>query len=1002
MSGRRGGRGGTRQKYSEDDETPLAPVTQADIEAERVSKFRARIGVYVLSGVVGGLWIVAMAADALTKWNYGYYNIVDSAFDVGIIVLLQGAIYSFVVLKDWLAVRHIVYTPCDGRGKATSPTNGTAPTNADSSSSKKREEDNADEKQPLLQQANDYSEDEAAEPKHSKVIITEGEDTVTINGGADGSEIATASHLNLNGESNDNKESTTKAKKADNATEDEGTTVEKKSTAEGGNLNDDAKATQHPFLEMTRYLAIWFIMMYLSKLWAYRGWSNKHAVADSVLFVLSMVYTCAIIYLLNVLMSESTSYEARRAKKSATMLFKSVKAILMPYLLPYGVRNKLFVLCTWLAMGCGKACGVVSPIIIGRIVTNLSNFGDQGETVSENETYTLIAVYIALSIAPRLFTEIQDNLYVKVWQVAFTQVAEITFRHVHSLSLEWHLKKKLGNVMRSIDRGQQAADTLMYYTMVFLFPALAVAISSFIVFAVHFQQPELAAVCFFGFCSYCWVTYVVTVWRQKFRQEMNQHDNDMHDKASDSLVNFETVKYFTNEEHEITQYIRSVWNYQKGGFKTQYSTSLLNISQNLAIQLSTLGTLLLAAYAIFNKRTGSGAGEFVAVQQYVVTIFSPLSALGMMYNMIINGMVDIENLSELLAETPDVVDAPDAEDLSVVLSSKNPRAGIRGAASSSSPATSSPKTKGGTSMGDKTAEQASSITIDAYRQDRGKNALENAGGFNPNPIYPANGISIEFDHVSFKYPSQKEGQGIHDISFVVPEGTTTALVGETGSGKTTLSRLMFRFYDTRSGVVKIGGIPINQLTQKSVRRAIGIVPQDTVMFNDTIEMNIRYGRLSATKEEVIEAATKAQVHKFIEKLPKGYNTVVGERGLKLSGGEKQRVAIARCLLKDPPVVVLDEATSALDNKTERELQAALKCLSGRTTIIVAHRLTTISHADQIIVMRDGRIKERGTHAELLAIEGGYYAEMWCMQLQQDASPAIAAPAPSTESAANNN
>jgi ABC-type transport system involved in Fe-S cluster assembly fused permease/ATPase subunit len=562
------------------------------------------------------------------------------------------------------------------------------------------------------------------------------------------------------------------------------------------------------------------------------------------------------------------------------------------------------VILTWVVLVAGKVCAIYSPIVLGEIVTNLT-------ASPPSDSLNLIAFYCFLSFAPTAFSELQDNLYVKVWQTAYAEVAELAFSHMHSLSLEWHLKKKMGNVVRAMDRGMTAADNIMYYAMIFLFPAVGSAIAAFVVFAVHFHEPEIAAACYLAFGMYCWITLVVTIWRRKFRSEMNKHDNRMHDIVSDSILNFEVVKCFTNEENETRRYIDAVHDYQKGNFNSQASVSVLNLSQSASIQLAMLGSLMLAAYAVVHKEFAFNPGTFVAVQNYVFTIFEPLSFLGTIYSMIINGIVDIQNLSDLISETPDIVDIPGALP------------------------------------------------------------------FQP-PAKSTDGITVEFKDVSFRYQSAGATQGVRNVSFTIPAGTTTALVGQTGSGKTTISRLLFRFYDPDQGKVMFNGQDIRRCTQKSVREQIGIVPQDTVLFNDTIRFNIHYGNLSASEEDVLRCSKLAKVHDFVERTELKYDTICGERGLKLSGGEKQRVAIARCLLKNPPIVVFDEATSALDNTTEREVQSALACLKGRTTLVIAHRLTTIQNADQILVLHDGRIVERGTHEKLLAAKGPY-ATMWDAQ-----------------------
>jgi ABC-type transport system involved in Fe-S cluster assembly fused permease/ATPase subunit len=649
-----------------------------------------------------------------------------------------------------------------------------------------------------------------------------------------------------------------------------------------------------------RFVAWLVLTLILSKAWMYKSWTG-HPI-DTTTFALVLITT---VWRMVVFIQITGFYEP----KVVTLRWSAAKRILRPYFIPKGLRNKIFVVLSWIVLILGKVCGILSPIVLGQIVTNLS-------ASPPKSSLALIGYFCGLNLAPKVLSEVQDVLYVKVWQVAYAQVADDTFRHVHKLSLEWHVKKRMGNIIRAMDRGMNAADTLMYYVMIYLFPAIGSAIAAFVVFAVQFNAPEIAAVCFCAFGLYCWSTFVVTIWRRKFRQEMNQHDNEMHDKASDSLINFETVKCFTNEEHEAERYLQSVKAYQGGSYKTQASVSVLNISQATTIQLAMFGSLALSMYYIIHQEHDFDAGEFVAVQSYVLTIFAPLSFLGSIYTAIINSIVDLQNLSELLSQVPDVVDEPSATDLDL---RKSPK-----------------------------------------------------------------GVSIEFRDVCFKYPTAAPGSGLKKINFKVPAGSTTALVGQTGSGKTTISRLLFRFYDVDSGVITFNGQDIRHVTQQSVRKAIGVVPQDTCLFNESVEYNIKYGKLSATREEVIDAAQKAQVHDFVTAMDKGYDSLVGERGLKVSGGEKQRIAIARCLLKDPPVVLLDEATSALDNKTEKEVQASLRCLAGRTTIIIAHRLTTVQHADQIIVLRNGQIIEMGTHDEMIAKgPASPYYNMWNAQIWEE-------------------
>ncbi|CAM9199139.1 unnamed protein product, partial [Ectocarpus sp. 12 AP-2014] len=514
--------------------------------------------------------------------------------------------------------------------------------------------------------------------------------------------------------------------------------------------------------------------------------------------------------------------------------------VLKPYFWPKGgtpnaLMNRTRSSMTWVFVIVSKVCSVTSPFFLSN-ATNSLYHGDLGETMK------YVGLYAILAFSAKALKEAQSLVYLKVKQQAYIEIAEQSFAHLHTLSLQWHLKKKMGNVVRSMDRGTDAANNLITYLFLYLVPAIAECIATVIVFYVNFDDWRLATMAFVSLTLYGYVTVRVTLWRKKFRQATNKHDNDYHDKATDSIINYETVKYFTNENFEVARVKESVKEYQRFSVSTQASLSILNVSQ----QLIMYGTLTLGLY--FSAQTvvdgDSTVGEFVSVNTYMMNLFTPLYFLGTVYNIIIQAFVDIRNLSELLNESPDIVDAPDAIDL--------------------------PKTP--------------------------KNV----------------GMSLEFRDVWFWYPSQPSHRGLRGISFFVEPGTTTALVGHTGAGKTTISRLLFRFYDPVKGMILMNGHDIKAATQQSVRRAIGVVPQDTVMFNDTVLHNVRYGRMDATMSEVEEAAESAQIKRFIEQQPEGWSSRVGERGLKLSGGEKQRVAIARCLLKDPPIVLLDEATSALD------------------------------------------------------------------------------------------
>jgi len=470
----------------------------------------------------------------------------------------------------------------------------------------------------------------------------------------------------------------------------------------------------------------------------------------------------------------------------------------------------------------------------------------------------------------------------------------------------------------------------MNYLILFLGPSLIECLVTFVLFFTRFRSPQLSALAFLSFTLYVIATVQITQWRKKFRAGQNKQDNKYHDIATDSLVNFETVKYFANEDLEIRQFKTAVKRFQSYNVGVQASLSLLNTSQQLDIQLTTLISLCLAATTILHhSRPGHvEIGDFVSVNAYVLQLFTPLSFLGTIYSAVIQAFIDMNNLSELLLISPDVKDAPHAPPLK----------------------------------------------------------LHDA----------RNGATVELRSVNFSYPTQ-QSRGLREVSFLTPPGTTTAIVGPTGAGKSTISRLLFRFYDVSGGAVLIDGQNVSQVSQRSLRHAVGVVPQDTVLFNNTIESNIRYGKPGADFSEVQNAASGAQILALVEGLELGWQTVVGERGLRLSGGEKQRVAIARCLLKDPPIVLLDEATSALDSATEVAVQGALERLgSGRTQLVVAHRLSTISGSPQILVLESGRLVERGTHAQLLS-KAGLYHSLWTAQqdqaraAQEPASPAPASP-----------
>ena len=602
--------------------------------------------------------------------------------------------------------------------------------------------------------------------------------------------------------------------------------------------------------------------------------------------------------------------------KKKKHLGRSLLLILKPYFWPTAtpntsaLLNRTRAIMTWVFVSSAKVCTVIAPIFLGRASTALSRM--DYETTVKNAI-----IYCVFQFSAAFCKECQSLVYLRVAQAAFVQLSELSFCHLHSLSLDWHLKKKLGEVIRSMDRGILSCDTLMKFLFLWLVPAIAECILVCIIFAIYFDYLPLAFSMFtFVFVYMVW-TIVVTLWRKKFRKSVAKNDNDWHDICTDSLMNFETVKYFTAEKYEIERFSNSIKEYQNSSVNVQASLSFLNITQTILMQVCLGTALTLAAFGIKKRNDccllngcedvnsqcctdlgneglcgGMEVGDFVAVLTYTLNLFMPLNFLGTVYNAIVMALVDLRNLSELLAEDPDLVDAPGAIDLPPV-----------------------------------------------------------------NKDDPD--VAVEFDNVIFKYPSQTEGQGLTGVSFKMKKGTTTAIVGSTGAGKTTISRLFFRFYDVLGGAVKVNGVDVRSVKQNSLREAIGVVPQSTSMFNDTLQQNVKYGKREATMEELDKVAESAQLINFIRSLPEGWDTIVGDRGLKLSGGEKQRTAIARCLLKDPPFVVLDEATSALDTVTESSIQEALNALgSHRTCLVIAHRLGTIRNADNIVVLGDGGVLEQ--------------------------------------------
>ena len=578
------------------------------------------------------------------------------------------------------------------------------------------------------------------------------------------------------------------------------------------------------------------------------------------------------------------SYPVSKTKgeKKASLSKRAILVTLKPYFWPDATAtsaftNRLRAAMTWVCVGSAKACNLTAPILLGRASTALSR-ADYANCVR------YACLYATLNFAGSFFKESQSLVYLKVAQAAFVQLSEVSFRHLHSLSLDWHLKKKLGEVLRSMDRGIAACDTLMKFMFLWLLPAIVECLLVVIIFGTYFNYFPLAVAVFFFVFFYMTWTVLVTLWRKKFRKQVTKSDNDFHDICTDSLVNFETVKYFTGEDFEMKRYATAVEKYQSGSVNVAASLSFLNISQNFLLQCCLATSLTLATYAIkrrndccvslgcedgttqccadisYNLCPGMEVGDFVTVLTYTLQLFMPLNFLGSVYNAIVMAFIDLANLSELLAESPDVSDAPDAI------------------------------------------------------------PLPSANSAEPD-------VAVEFDQVVFHYPTQTDTMGLKGLSFTLKRGTTTAVVGSTGAGKTTVSRLLFRFYDVLGGAVKVNGRDVRTITQRSLREAIGVVPQATIMFNDTIKNNVLYGRRDATDEELEKAARDAQLLDFIQQLPEGWDTMVGDRGLKLSGGEKQRTAIARCLLKNPEFV----SVWCTEYKGNGALDLSLMCLDTSIT-----------------------------------------------------------------------
>ncbi len=588
--------------------------------------------------------------------------------------------------------------------------------------------------------------------------------------------------------------------------------------------------------------------------------------------------------------------------------------MLLPYLWPAGdpmakLRVSAAVVCLILA----KVATVYVPLLYSRAVDHLAPKGAHAlgggpAAAAITVPLALIIGYCLLRIAAGAFGELRDAVFAAVQQRAVRRIALQTFEHLHRLSLRFHLDRQTGGLSRAIDRGTNGIEQVLRFAVFNIIPTLfELAMVTAILWRLFDWRYAATTVIAVG--VYVAFTLLFTNYRVRFRRVMNDSDAEAQTKAVDSLLNYETVKYFGNEGHEAARFDQALAKYERAATRSQVTLNLLNIGQTVIIALGLAAIMLLSASGVASGRMT--VGRFVLANTYLMQLYTPLTFLGFVYREMKQGLVDTEHMFRLMTVEAEVTDEPGARDLA------------------------------------------------------------------PGHAAPA----LTFEDVRFGYGPQREI--LKDVSFSIPPGGNLAIVGPTGAGKSTLTRLLFRFYDVGAGRIAIGGEDIRGLTQASLRGAIGVVPQDTVLFNDTIGYNIAYGRPTASPAEIEQAAKLAQLHDFILTLPQGYETKVGERGLKLSGGEKQRVAIARTLLKNPRILVLDEATSALDTNTEQEIQAALRAVArNRTTLTIAHRLSTVTNADEILVLEDGRVAERGSHWNLLA-RGGIYARMWAAQAEQE-------------------
>ena len=594
----------------------------------------------------------------------------------------------------------------------------------------------------------------------------------------------------------------------------------------------------------------------------------------------------------------------RLEKPAATRNNLKTIAALLPYLWEFKVR----VIAALALLVLAKLANVSVPLVLKEIVDAL----DQPRAELVLPVFLLIG-YGVLRLCSTLFGELRDAIFAKVTQRAIRRVANKVFLHLHSLSLRFHLERQTGGVSRDIERGTRGISFLLNFMLFNILPTL---LEIGLVLAILIGKYDIwfAVIIAATLLAYIALTLIVTEWRMIFRRTMNNMDSKANTQAIDSLLNYETVKYFANENWEARRYDEHLQAWEKAAVRNQTSLATLNAGQSAIIAVGvTLLMFLAADHVISGNMT---LGDLVLINAFMLQLYMPLHFLGFVYREIKHSLADMERMFTLLDENREIMDKPNAQ------------------------------------------------------------------------VLDANHAAIRFDHVNFSYESNR--QILYDVTFDIPAGQNVAVVGHSGSGKSTLARLLFRFYDVQSGGILINGQDIRDITQQSLRAAIGIVPQDTVLFNDSIYYNIAYGRPDATADEIFEAARAAHIHDFIEQLPLKYDTVVGERGLKLSGGEKQRVAIARTILKNPAILIFDEATSALDSESEKRIQAELKRIAiDRTTLTIAHRLSTIADADEILVMEQGRIIERGKHQQLLAANGPY-ARMWELQQQEETAQAMQA------------